>query len=86
MDESKQDIAAIRQAVKDQRQRLIEKKIEEGLAVRDPPIVVGVPDPKRDYAAVYRDVNGIVHYPAEPAVIITGVPRRGRDDDENVEA
>ena len=39
-------------------------------------------DPKKDYAAVHRDADGREVYPAEPfAVIVTGVPRAGRDDD-----
>jgi hypothetical protein len=61
--------------------RRIDEKIERGEAIRaERPIVVGVPDPKKDYAAVYRDADGREVYPAEPyAVIVTGVPRRGRD-------
>src|SRR2546429_1390980 len=65
-----------------ERQRRIEEKIERGEAVRaEWPIVVGVPDPKKDYDAVCRDADGREVYPAEPySVIVTGVPRRGRDD------
>lgn len=66
-----------------ERQRRIDAKIERGDAIRaERPIVVGVPDPEKDYAAVYRDAEGREVYPAEPfAVIVTGVPRTGRDDD-----
>jgi hypothetical protein len=63
--------------------RRIDEKVERGEAIRaERPIVVGVADPKKDYAAVYRDADGREVYPAEPfAVIVTGVPRAGRDDD-----
>jgi hypothetical protein len=61
--------------------RRIDEKIERGEAVRaEWPIIVGVPDPEKDYDAVYRDADGREVYPAEPySVIVTGVPRRGRD-------
>ena len=61
--------------------RRIEEKIAKGLAVRRGPIVVGVPDPEVDYSAVYLDDKGREVYPPEDcAVIVTGVPRAGRDE------
>jgi hypothetical protein len=49
--------------------------------VRRGPIVVGVPDPEVDYRAVYMDDKGREVYPPEGcAVIVTGVPRAGRDE------
>jgi hypothetical protein len=61
--------------------RRIDEKIERGEAIRaEWPIIVGVPDPEKDYDAVCRDADGREVYPAEPySVIVTGVPRRGRD-------
>jgi hypothetical protein len=48
------------------------------VAIREHPVVVGVLDPKHDYAAVTRDADGREVYPAEPvSVIVTGVPREG---------
>ena len=41
MAESKRDIAALRQEISAQRERLIEEKIEKGEAVRVSPIIVG---------------------------------------------
>jgi hypothetical protein len=65
-----------------EKRRRIEEKIAKRLAVRRGPIVVGVPDPEVDYSAVYLDDKGREVYPPEngPAVIVTGVPRAGRDD------
>ena len=61
--------------------RRIEEKIAKGLAVRRGPIVVGVPDPEVDYSAVCLDDKGREVYPPEDcAVIVTGVPRAGRDE------
>jgi hypothetical protein len=81
MVESKQDIAALRQEIRAQRERLIDEKIEKGLAIRRPVMVVGLPDPEVDYTAVTLDDEGREVHPSENyAVVVTGVPRRGRDD------
>jgi hypothetical protein len=64
-----------------EKRRRIEEKIAKGLAVRRGPIVVGVPDPEVDYSAVYLDDKGREVYPPEgSAVIVTGVPRTGPDE------
>jgi hypothetical protein len=85
-DDEKQSLDDAIERLEAERQRRIDAKIERGEAVRaERPIVVGVPDPRKDYAAVYRDTDGREVYPAEPyAVIVTGVPRAGRDDDVEV--
>src|SRR5262249_22524661 len=64
-----------------EKRRRIEEKIAKGLAVRrEWPIVVGVPDPERDFCAVTIDEHGREGYPPEDcAVIATGVPRKGPD-------
>jgi hypothetical protein len=73
------DISALRKEIRAEREARIESKIAAGKAVRRPPTVVGIADPKRDYFAVHKDVDGIEHYPQ--GLVITGVPRSGRDDD-----
>jgi hypothetical protein len=72
------DVSALRKEIEAERAARIEAKIAAGTAVRSPPVVVGIADPKRDYAAVYRDADGREVYPQ--GVVITGVPRQGRDD------
>src|SRR5262245_32500090 len=74
MAESKQDISALRQEIKAQRERLIEEKIEKGLAVRKPLLVVAALDPERDYNAVSIDEDGHQLYPPE-LTVISGVQR-----------
>jgi hypothetical protein len=71
--------AATLERLEAEREARIQSKIDAGKAVRDQfPIVVGIADPSRDYAAVSRDADGIEHYPR--GLVITGVPRSGRDD------
>jgi hypothetical protein len=79
--EPKTVIAAI-ERLEAEMQRRIEEKIAKGEAIRaESPFIVGVPDPEIDYTAVRHDADGREIYPAEPfAVIVTGVPRPGRDD------
>src|SRR5262245_45703656 len=73
MVESKQDIAALRQEIKAQRERLIEEKIEKGLAVRKPLLVVAALDPERvSIGDQGRDV-----YP--PELTVTSGVLRGDD-------
>jgi hypothetical protein len=73
--------AALEQLEAEKRRR-IDEKIAKGEAIRaESPFIVGVPDLDLDYTAVRRDADGREIYPAEPfAVIVTGVPRPGRDD------
>jgi hypothetical protein len=82
-DDEKQSLDDAIERLEAEHKRRIDEKIERGEAIRaENPIVVGVPDSEKDYAAVYRDDDGREVYPAEPfAVIVTGVPRTGRDDD-----
>jgi hypothetical protein len=76
---SSTEIAALEQ-LEAERERRIEEKIQKGLAVRRRfPIVVGVPRASHDYSAVVQGPDGIEIYPPKPAIIITGVPRAGRD-------
>jgi hypothetical protein len=70
--------AATLERLEAEKEARIQAKIDAGKAVRRPPVVVGIADPKRDYFAVHKDANGIEHYPQ--GVVITGVPRSGRDD------
>jgi hypothetical protein len=81
-DPEKQKLAAALEELEAEERRRIDAKIERGEVIRaERPIVVGVPDPEKDYTAVYRDADGREVYPAEPfAVIVTGVPRTGRDE------
>jgi hypothetical protein len=74
--------AATLERLEAERQARIQAKIDAGKAVRDRfPIVVGIRDPKRDHAAVYLDADGVEHHPPKDcSLIITGVPRLGRDD------
>src|SRR5262245_62119878 len=74
MAENKQDISALRQEIKAQRERLIEEKIEKGLAVRQPILAVAALDPTHDYNAVSIDERGREIYPPE-MIVITGVQR-----------
>src|SRR5262249_30092083 len=74
MAESEQDITALRQEIRAQRERLIEEKIEKGLAARKPLLVVAALDPERDYSAVSIDEHGHQLYPPE-MIVITGVQR-----------
>jgi hypothetical protein len=81
MDEKETLLRASIEKLTAEKRRRIEEKIAKGLAVRRGPIVVGVPDPEVDYSAVYIDDKGREVYPPEGcAVIVTGVPRAGRDD------
>jgi|GraSoiStandDraft_4_1057263.scaffolds.fasta_scaffold775410_2 hypothetical protein len=81
MDEKENLLRASIEKLAAEKRRRIEEKIEKGLAVRRGPIVVGVPDPEVDYSAVYMDDKGREVYPPEDcAVIVTGVPRAGPDD------
>jgi len=81
MDEKETLLRASIEKLTAEKRRRIEEKIEKGLAVRRGPIVVGVPDPEFDYSAVTIDERGREVYPPEDcAVIVTGVPRAGRDD------
>jgi hypothetical protein len=72
------DVSALRKEIEAERTARIESKIAAGKAVRGPLVVVGVADPKRDYAAVYKDADGREVYPQ--GLCVTGVPRSGRDD------
>jgi hypothetical protein len=72
------DASALRREIKAERQARIEAAVAAGKAVRDPPIVVGIADPNKNYAAIYKDADGILHYPGP--LVVTGVPRSGRDD------
>src|SRR5262249_46935315 len=74
MAESEQDITALRQEIRAQRERLIEEKVEKGLAVRKPLLVVAALDPERDYNAVSIDEDGHQLYPPE-LTVISGVQR-----------
>ncbi len=78
-DDEKESLEDAIERLEAERQRRIDAKIERGEAIRaERPIVVGVADPKKDYAAVHRAADGREVYPAEPyAVIVTGVPRAG---------
>ena len=81
MDEKETLLRASIEKLTAEKRRRIEEKIEKGLAVRRGPIVVGVSDPEVDYSAVYLDDEGREVYPPEDcAVIVTGVPRAGRDE------
>ena len=82
MDENENLLRASIEKLTAEKRRRIEEKIEKGLAGRrEWPIVVGVLDPDVDYSAVYLDDKGREVYPPEDcAVIVTGVPRAGRDD------
>jgi hypothetical protein len=81
MDEKENLLRASIEKLAAEKRRRIEEKIEKGPAVRRGPIVVGVLDPEFDYRAVYLDDEGREVYPPEDcAVIVTGVPRAGRDD------
>ncbi|PWT79338.1 MAG: hypothetical protein C5B58_13655 [Acidobacteria bacterium] len=88
MADSKQDIAALRQAVQAQRQRLVEEKIEKGEVVSVPPRSLIVRDPARAQDAIEEYKSGeeaklraagetrSIHFgPID--VITTGVPRDG---------
>jgi hypothetical protein len=81
-DPEKQKLAAALEQLEAEEQRRIDAKIEAGEAIRaEMPLIVGVLDPEKNYAAVRRDADGREVYPAHPfAVIVTGVPRTGRDE------
>src|SRR6478609_7283290 len=70
--------AATLERLEAEKEARIQAKIDAGKAVRGPPIVVGIANPKKDYAAVYRDAAGRDVYPDR--LVVTGVPRSGRDD------
>ena len=70
MRKNKQDIAALRQEVKAQRERLIDEKVEKGEAVRA--YVVASISPSRDDLPTHHGDREIVY----DDVIVTGVPRR----------
>jgi hypothetical protein len=70
------------QRLEAERKARIQAKIDSGEAIRAQfPIVVGVLDPQKDYLAVYKDADGREVYPPDNCgLVITGVPRQGRDD------
>ena len=70
MIQNKQDIAALRQEVKAQRERLIDEKVEKGEAVRA--YVVASISPSRDDLPRHDGAREIVY----DDVIVTGAPRR----------
>jgi len=75
-----------------EKQRRIDERVDKGEAVRvaSPVVVVGVEQPtdalleraKADKIAELRAAGEKreIYFDAEPTVIITGVPRAGRDD------
>lgn len=72
-----------------EKQRRIAEKIEKGLAVRVPPLVVGYPEAidavrAREVTRLRAagETREIIFGDDEIEVIVTGVPRRGRDCDD----
>ena len=73
-DDERQSLDDAIERLEAEHKRRIDEKIERGEAIRaERPIVVGVPDPKKDYAAVYRDAAGREVYPDR--LVVTGVPQ-----------
>jgi hypothetical protein len=79
-------LAAALEQLETERQRRIEERVEKGEAVRVPPLSVVVGHPESVAAAIEAfkarlreggEAREIIF--DEPAVLITGVPRHGRD-------
>jgi hypothetical protein len=83
-------LEAALERLESERQRLIDLKVARGEAVFGDPIIIGVPRPGDRIDEVRRDAQGREIYPRPMvgkggkierwSMIITGVPRAGRDD------